>query len=160
MTIEEFTALLQPVINSIQGKPLDHRTQSELNAAFGSGSAEFASISCACHAAIAAGWMCNREGGGIKFGRVIKPDPATGGFSVDVVSMNDVVGPFHSHPNGEVDLIMPIDGGAQFDGHGAGWLVYGPSTAHRPTVTGGNALVLYLLPDGAIDFKAPEVRST
>ena len=29
--------------------------------------------------------------------------------------------------------------------------VYGPGTAHRPTVRGGRALVLYLLPEGAID---------
>lgn len=33
-----------------------------------------------------------------------------------------------------------------------GWLVYGAGTAHDPTVTGGRALVLYLLPGGAIEF--------
>jgi hypothetical protein len=42
--------------------------------------------------------------------------------------------------------------GARFDGHAAGWCVYGPGTAHRPTVTEGRALVLYLLPEGAIEF--------
>jgi hypothetical protein len=31
-------------------------------------------------------------------------------------------------------------------------MVYGPGTAHRPTVSGGKALILYLLPDGAIEF--------
>jgi hypothetical protein len=49
---------------------------------------------------------------------------------------------------------MPIDPDAAFDGSGAGFCVYGPDSAHYPTVRGGAALVLYLLPDGAIDFKA------
>ena len=31
-------------------------------------------------------------------------------------------------------------------------LVYPPGSAHRPTVTQGRALVLYLLPEGRIDF--------
>jgi hypothetical protein len=71
---------------------------------------------------------------------------------VDVVDMDDVAGPHHRHPNGEIDLIMPLDGPAQFDGQPAGWMVYGPDTAHSPTVTGGRALVLYLLPQGQIEF--------
>jgi hypothetical protein len=96
--------------------------------------------------------MCNREAGGIRYGRVIKPGAETHGFSVDVVEMDSVVGPHHRHPNGEVDLVMPITPGAEFDGHGAGWVVYAPDTAHHPTVTKGKALVLYLLPDGAIEF--------
>src|SRR5438046_2356742 len=77
---------------------------------------------------------------------------ATHGFSIDVVEMNDIAGPHHRHPNGEIDLVMPLEGDARFDGHGAGWVVYGPGSAHRPTVSGGKALVLYLLPDGAIEF--------
>jgi hypothetical protein len=74
------------------------------------------------------------------------------GFSVDVVDMKDIAGPHHTHPNGEIDLIMPIDGDATFDERPAGWCVYGPGTAHRPTVAHGRALVLYLLPQGAIEF--------
>jgi hypothetical protein len=66
--------------------------------------------------------------------------------------MHDLVGPHHRHPNGEIDLIVPVDDGATFDGRGAGWLVYGPDTAHRPTVAQGRAFVLYLLPQGAIEF--------
>ncbi len=47
---------------------------------------------------------------------------------------------------------MPVTPEAKFDGRGAGWCVYEPGSAHHPTVTGGAALVLYLLPDGEIDF--------
>jgi hypothetical protein len=96
--------------------------------------------------------MCNREAGGIKFGRVIKPGPDTQGFSVDVVDMQNIKGPHHRHPNGEIDMIMPLDSAAKFDGRGAGWMVYGPDSAHSPTVSDGRALVLYLLPQGAIEF--------
>ena len=49
-------------------------------------------------------------------------------------------------------MIMPVTPATEFDGCGAGWLVYGPDTAHRPTVAKGRALVLYLLPQGAIEF--------
>ncbi len=69
--------------------------------------------------------------------------------------MDEVVGPHHRHPNGEIDLIMPLAGDAKFDGRGAGWLVYGPDSSHSPTVSGGRALVLYLLPQGAIEFARP-----
>ena len=96
--------------------------------------------------------MCSREHAGIRYGRVVKPGATTHGFSVDVVDMNDVAGGHHRHPTGEIDLVMPLTDGAAFDGHGAGWVVYGPDSAHTPTVAGGRALVLYLLPDGAIDF--------
>jgi hypothetical protein len=66
--------------------------------------------------------------------------------------MNDCVGPHHSHPNGEIDLVMPLEGDARFDGHAAGWVVYPADSAHFPTVSGGRALVLYLLPGGSIEF--------
>ena len=66
--------------------------------------------------------------------------------------MHDIAGPQHVHPHGEIDLIMPLTEGATFDGNPAGWCVYGPGSAHRPTVANGQALVLYLLPQGAIEF--------
>jgi hypothetical protein len=56
------------------------------------------------------------------------------------------------HPLGEIDLVMPIDESARFDGSPAGWVVYPPGSAHRPTVSHGRSLVLYLLPEGRIEF--------
>ena len=49
-------------------------------------------------------------------------------------------------------FIMPLEGDATFDGHPAGWCVYPAGSAHCPTVTQGRALVLYLLPEGQIQF--------
>lgn len=152
MTAADFSDLIGRVTGRIHGRALDNELEALLNREFGAESPEFAALRGACEQAIAAGWMCAREAGGIRFGRVIKPGGATHGFSVDVVEMTDITGPHHRHPNGEIDLIMPLEGEAKFDGRGKGWLVYGPGTAHYPTVVGGKALVLYLLPGGAIEF--------
>lgn len=152
MTPEVFSGLIARVTGKIQGMPLDKKLADFLNAQFPADGKDFKEIQAACEAAVAAGWMCNREAGGIKFGRVIKPGPATHGFSVDVVEMADLKGPHHRHPGGEVDMIMPLEGDARFDGAPKGWFVYGPDSAHHPTVSGGRALILYLLPQGAIEF--------
>ena len=152
ITVEEFTALIAGITGRIAGQTLDSQMDARLNTECPADGAEFNRIFDACKAAIAAGWMCNREGGGIRYGRVIKPSDAIHGFSVDVVEMRDCRGPHHRHTKGEIDMIMPLDVGAQFDGRGKGWLVYPAGHAHFPTVTGGRAIVLYLLPDGAIEF--------
>ncbi len=152
MDVVAFKTLIKEVTDAISGKPVDGALGDELNRLFPADGPTFKGIEKACLAAIAEGWMCEREMGGIKFGRVIKPDADLGQMSVDVVDMADVVGPHHAHPLGEVDMIMPVSGDAKFDGHGAGWLVYGPGSAHKPTVAGGQALVLYLLPEGQIEF--------
>lgn len=152
MTQDDFAALMASITDGIAGRPLDAALEADLNGRIPAGSEAFLTIEAACHAGIAAGWMCSREHAGIRYGRVVKPGPATRGFSVDVVEMNDCAGGHHRHPNGEIDLVMPVAGDARFDGRGAGWLVYGPGTSHVPTVTGGKALVLYLLPQGAIEF--------
>lgn len=152
MTPEQLRDLIAPITDHVQGRQLDKGLETELNQAFPAGGETFAKIFTACRGAVDAGWMCNREAGGVKFGRVLKPSPALHGCSVDVVEMDNIQGPHHRHPNGEIDMIMPLTPGAKFDGHGAGWLVYGPDSAHYPTVSEGKALVLYLLPAGAIEF--------
>lgn len=153
MGIEALERQIAELTRAIAGKPLDEVLEADLNARFGAGSDVFERLAATCRTGVAEGWLCAREAGGVKFGRPIKPGPESQGFSVDVVEMDDIVGPYHAHPNGEIDLIIPIDAEAEFDGRGAGWLVYGPGTEHAPTVTGGKAIILYLLPEGAIEFK-------
>lgn len=152
MSPEHFQNLIAEFTAPLAGRALDAALATELNREHGPGSPAFEALFGACRAGVAAGWMCEREGGGIRYGRVIKATPVTHNFSVDVVDMNDCIGPHHVHPNGEIDLIMPLEGNARFDGHPAGWVVYGPGSGHKPTVSGGRALVLYLLPEGAIQF--------
>ena len=152
MNPTRFAELMEAITGRIDGRALDKALEADLNRRFPAGGDVFRSVQDACGAAIADGWMCNREHAGIRYGRVVKPGPATHGYSVDVVEMENVAGGHHAHPTGEIDLVMPLSGNAEFDGHGAGWLVYEPGTAHTPTVRGGKALVLYLLPQGAIEF--------
>src|SRR5690606_35614897 len=129
--------------------------EAELNERFPYSGDTCQRIVAACKLGIEQGWMCKYEGGGIRYGRVIKPTEDLNGYSVDVVDMHNIAGPHHRHPNGEIDLIMPVDETAQFDNRAGGWLVYGPGTAHSPTVSQGRALVLYLLPEGKIEFTQP-----
>ena len=152
MDVAGFQALISRITEEIASAPLDSSLESYLNAEHPPGSPLYDQIFEACKVGVRDGWLCNREADGIRFGRVLKATEATHGFSVDVVEMEDIVGPHHVHPNGEIDLIMPLTPGASFDTRPAGWCVYEPGSAHRPTVTEGRALVLYLLPQGAIQF--------
>ena len=136
----------------IAGKTLDQDLQRWLNDEHGVGSETYRQLEQSCRQGVAEGWLCQYEAGGIRYGRVFKPADDLQGFSVDVVDMENLAGPHHVHPNGEIDLVMPLEGEARFDGHSAEWVVYEAGSAHYPTVSDGRALILYLLPGGSIEF--------
>lgn len=152
MTAADFRALVQKVTGPVEGAALDAALERRLNAEFPPGGETYRALEEACRAGIAEGWMCTQGSGRRKFGRIFEPAPDLSGFSVDVVDIDDLVGNYHRHPTGEIDLIMPATPGATFDARGAGWLVYPPGSGHRPTVKHGRALILYLLPQGRIDW--------
>ncbi len=152
MSIEAFQSKISIVTDAIHEMPLDKTLETYLNREFPAAGETFKSIRKACLKGAEEGWLCQHEAAGIRFGRVLKPEQATRGFSIDVVRMADIKGPHHSHPKGEIDMIMPLDERARFDGQPEGWLVYPANSAHKPTVSDGAALVLYLLPDGEIVF--------
>mgnify|MGYP001318630942 FL=1 len=152
MTQALFRDQIAALTAQLVDRALDDLLDQWLNQEHGPASASYQALRRSCESGVADGWLCQREGGGIRYGRVFKPADDLQGFSVDVVDMRDIAGPQHAHPNGEIDLIMPIDDTARFDGRAAGWLVYPAGSAHRPTVSAGRALVLYLLPQGRIDF--------
>lgn len=152
MSPEIFRQHLASFCAQLGNRTLDADLQQWLNAEHGSLSASYQQLHQDVLAGVQAGWLCDREAGGLRYGRIFKPADDLLGYSVDVVDMTSLAGPHHTHPNGEIDLIMPVDADAQFDGHGAGWLVCPPGSAHAPTVTHGRAFVLYLLPQGRIEF--------
>lgn len=152
MPSSQFRQQIADLTAQLAGRELDTDLQTWLNQEHGTNSQTYQQLKQSCQQGVAEGWLCNREGGGIRYGRIFKPADDLAGFSVDVVDMQDLAGPHHSHPNGEIDLIMPLEGEALFDQNPAGWLVYPPGSAHNPTVTQGRALVLYLLPQGSIEF--------
>jgi len=87
----------------------------------------------------------------VRWGRVAKASDESRGFSIDVVLMNGA-GPEHRHPAGEVNYCIALEGNPTFDGAPPGWVVKPPDSTHVPTVEGGTMLIVYLLPEGAIEF--------
>ncbi len=149
---EEFLGAVSAIAGEIGDAALDNQLEARLNERFPAGGETFLRLSALCSQGEAEGWLLNREAGGIKFGRAVKPGKEAGRFSVDIVRMKDVAGPHHIHTTGEIGAIMPLSGEPAFDGKPEGWYVYEPGSSHHPTVAGGEAYVLYLLPDGAIEF--------
>lgn len=147
-----FHGLVRQVTDAIAGAPLDGALERRLNQDYPAGGEWYRSVEAACQEAIVQGWMCTQGSGRRKFGRIFEPAPDLAGFSVDVVDIDDLVGNYHRHPTGEIDLIMPVTADATFDARGAGWLVYPPGSGHRPTVKRGRAVILYLLPQGRIEW--------
>jgi len=88
----------------------------------------------------------------VRWSRVAPASERTGGYSIDVVHMSGP-GPRHRHPRGEIDFCLALEGAPTFDGRNPGWVVLPPDSTHVPTVAGGRMLIVYLLPEGEIDFK-------
>ena len=152
MSVQAFDTLVATIAATVADRPLDATLEHTLNERFGTGSPTFEALSRLCAEGERDGWLLQREAGGIKYGRAVKPHTKAGAFSVDVVRMKDVAGPHHVHTNGEIGALMPIEGVPTFDGKPKGWYVYPPGSDHHPTVSDGDAYVLYFLPEGAIEF--------
>lgn len=149
MTKEQFLTLLEPLAQALRAVDVDNPEAATAVAAVAPVDGPMvAAIRAAAVAAIDSDWLLPKSNAGIRFGRVAKD---LHGFSVDAVWM-DCPGPRHRHPNGEIDLCFALAGEPQFDHHPPGWVVYGRGTTHVPTVRGGQMLILYFLPGGAIEF--------
>ncbi len=149
MTREEILALAAPVAARCAGVDPD---ASDAEALLEGENVD--QLEAACLAALAEGWLCNREGGGVRYGRVSRATPELSGFSLDAVVMDGPASGAHTHPRGEFDLCFALSGTPTFDGSSSRWTVYGTGTSHIPTVHHGKMLILYFLPGGEIVFGA------
>jgi len=152
VAFNDFEKLLGDIAGDLAGRPVDPTMAAYLNETYPADGETFARLTELCAEGEREGWLMSRSANGIKYGRAIKPGAAAGGFSVDVVRMKDCAGPHHVHTNGEIGAVIPIEGAPQFDDFKPGWYVYPPGSDHHPTVSGGDAYVVYLLPEGAIEF--------
>src|SRR5207249_7154060 len=103
MNPPSFDALMQELAGVVAGRRLDAALAAQLNAEHGVGSPLYRRVRAACIEGVADGWLCAREGGGIRYGRACKPSPELHGFSVDVVDMNPSLSRLKTgeHPPGE-----------------------------------------------------------
>jgi hypothetical protein len=142
-----------PLLEAAQGVDLSspRAARAELAARFDPASKRARALNEKLKALLAEGRLAERGALPVKYGRVAKAGAPTLGFSIDVVHMNGA-GPCHRHPNGEVNYCVALDGAPTFDGEPPGWVVFPPESEHVPTVAGGTMLIVYLLPQGAIEF--------
>ncbi len=153
MPKEELLEALRPVLETVAALDLKAPGAAEaLESRFPADGEALAPIRRLVREGVKAGWLADRESGGVRFSRLCKAGPDTLGLSIDVVHMR-APGPGHTHPNGEVDLCFPVEGQPTFDGRSAAWTVYPPDSWHVPSVADGVMDILYFLPDGAIRFE-------
>lgn len=143
----------RPLLEAARGVALDDPTAARrvLTARFDPRGAQAAELNARLIEHLNKGEIANRGALPVKFGRVAKAGPETGDFSIDVVHMNGA-GPQHRHPSGEINYCIALDGDPTFMGQRAGWVVELPGSQHVPTVAGGTMLIVYLLPQGRIEF--------
>ncbi len=151
---ETLEKALAPVFAALKGAEPDDgaKLADRLTRALPLSSPAIRAVRDAATAGVREGWLCDREAGGVRYSRPVKPSDASGNYSVDAVVMDRVAGPKHTHTNGEINLCFTEEGDAKFCGHREGWVVFPRGSTHVPVVTDGRMLILYFLPGGAIEF--------
>jgi hypothetical protein len=155
---DETLAIVHRVLSDIGTRPFDAQLEFQLNRRFGFSSVTFDALGRLLNLGVEEGWVGYAPVEGwpdYKRGRIAEPATETMGMSVESALMSNVKGQYHRHTRGEIDMVIPIDNNAQFCGRGAGWVVYPPGTEHFPTITGGKALIMFFLPGGQNEYKAP-----
>jgi hypothetical protein len=105
MSQASFRAALSELAAELAGRPLDDTLDAWLNLHHGADSPTFTRLAEAIRTGVAEGWLCQREGGGIRYGRIFKAADDLAGCSVDVVDMSVIAGPHHHHSH---KLLRPV----------------------------------------------------
>jgi len=84
----EFRELIVGITAELAGRPLDQALDTWLNTEHGPTSATYLQLQDACVSGVKEGWLADREGGGLRYGRIFKPAEDLQGFSVDVAALH------------------------------------------------------------------------
>jgi hypothetical protein len=156
---------LKEVKNKTAGPDLERW----LNATHGPGTPVYDELSRLIRIGIEEGWAANVEIAGPHYrrSRLAEPSAATEYFSITAVYMDSTVtndgdtakvfrGDYHSHPYGELNMVIPVTPGAQLMGplgwRDAGWTAPAPGSHHFPEARGGAVVALFFLPAGRISY--------
>jgi hypothetical protein len=151
-----------------------------LNETYGPQSAIYQDLARLIRLGVSEGWAANQEVDGPNYrrSRIHEPTQETFHFSITAVFMdskdprtsrdeheNDVLrGQFHGHPYGELNMVIPLDEGAELKGlqgwQGPGWTAPDPGSRHFPEVKGGALIALFYLPAGRISYDFPGSRKS
>ncbi|MEJ8859156.1 DUF4863 family protein [Variovorax robiniae] len=141
----------------IGDQPLGPELEARLNDHYGPRSERYAELLKLLRLGIEEEWACYSEitGPDYRRGRIAEASALTHGFTVESGRLSNVLGNYHRHPRGEINMIGPVDATGKFCGNGAGWKVFPPNSSHFPTVTGGTVTMLFFLPGGEIEYTEP-----
>jgi hypothetical protein len=163
--VARFIPFLQEVSNMTTSTEMEHW----LNTKYGVDSELYKELSRLIILGVDEGWAANVEVAGPRYRRSLLTAPSadTFFFSITAVLMDSTNnaqnnpegsfrGGYHSHPYGEINLVVPLDAGAALAGpqgwrHG-GWTAPEPGSHHFPEVKGGAVISLSILPAGRIAF--------
>lgn len=168
--IEQCISFLTEVTDRTAGADLERM----LNRKYGGQSKEYRNFARLIKLGVSKGWLAHEEIDGPHYrrSRLIDPIEATHFFSITAVYMDSQAsetdedraldqenvfrGQYHSHPYGEINLIVPIDDGAELSGplgwQGPGWTAPPPGSQHYPEVRGGALIAFFFLPAGRISY--------
>ncbi len=174
---EDLIARSIPFLQVVKDMTPGAEMEKWLNATYGPQSDLYRDLARLIRFGLQEGWAANVEVGGPNYrrSRIQEPAAETFHFSITAVYMDskdarafpdeddgDVLrGDYHGHPYGELNMVIPIDAGAELRGlqgwQGAGWTAPDPGSRHFPEVKGGALIALFYLPAGRIsyDFTPP-----
>lgn len=157
--LPEWISAFQPLLDAARGLDLARpaECEAELRRRLDPGGPDARALNARLVDLERRGLVAHKGSAPLRFSRAAHPCAATGGYSIDVVHMS-APGPEHSHPRGEIDYCVAVQGAPTFDGRPPGWVVLPPGSRHVPSVAGGTLLIVYLLPDGAIEFSPAPPR--
>ena len=156
---------LIPFLKEIKDRTTGIETERWLNSEHGVDSPLYQDLSRLISVGVREGWAANTEvaGPGYRRSQIAPPSEETFFFGIVAVLMDSagsedgvLRGAYHSHPYGEINLMVPLNEGAALAGpdgwcHG-GWTAPAPGSGHFPEVKGGGVISLTILPAGRIVF--------
>jgi hypothetical protein len=161
-------------LEEVKNKTAGEELELSLNETHGPGSALYEDLARLIRIGVEENWAANVEIAGPHYrrSRLAEPSAANGYFSITAVYMDSMAGghgdiarafrgDYHSHPYGELNMVIPLTPGAQLAGplgwRSAGWTCPAPGSHHYPEARGGAVIALFFLPAGRIsyDIKPP-----
>jgi hypothetical protein len=177
--LDELIDVSLPLLEQVRNRTPGRDLENWLNTNYGPGNEIYDKLAKLISDGIAEGWAAKDEVDGPHYrrSRLAEPTARTHYFSITAVYMDikggsptgafdddDVLqGQYHAHPYGEINMVVPLDEGAQLAGlngwQGAGWTAPDPGSRHFPETRGGAVIALFFLPAGRIsyDFDPAEV---